>query len=246
MRPTLTAILSEIRADELKRKWQRAVSERTSVLEKLCKSLFTTLPETPRNPPASALCVYQPFLDIINNTPPGEDATAALTKALDNVPAICEKWRQEQETHLKALLRNLGRSEDLSLVVNGFTCSITDHKCIQPHSIFHYPYYAGHRCFLSTAVVGHEIKVEVWSNETVRAISQIQYDHCGSVVKMGGLNPATATAEDMDGTDVFFWCELCDSGRKSVNGLKAFRLMRWRTAMVSFFYPSNRDRTDSL
>ncbi|KAF9000519.1 hypothetical protein BDZ89DRAFT_697802 [Hymenopellis radicata] len=62
-------------------------------------------------------------------------------------------------------------------------------------------------------------------------MNQNGYDHCGSFVRMCGLDLATATAEDMDGADVFFRCEVCDSRRKPVKGFKEFALMRWRTAM---------------
>ncbi|KAF9000518.1 hypothetical protein BDZ89DRAFT_697801 [Hymenopellis radicata] len=80
MKPTLTAILSNIRAEELKRTMRRVISERTSVLEKLGSSVFATLPETPHNPPASALFVYQPFFDIITNTPPRKTPPPRLRK----------------------------------------------------------------------------------------------------------------------------------------------------------------------
>ncbi|KAF9019581.1 hypothetical protein BDZ89DRAFT_1139223 [Hymenopellis radicata] len=57
------------------------------------------------------------------------------------------------------------------------------------------------------------------------------YNRCKDFVRMCGLDPDTATAEDMDGVDMFFQCEECDSRRISPPGTRLFGLMRWRTAM---------------
>ncbi|KAF9029412.1 hypothetical protein BDZ89DRAFT_1159805 [Hymenopellis radicata] len=46
---------------------------------------------------------------MIKNSPPEEDATAALTTALKTVPTICEAWRQDERTRLKTLLPKQGR-----------------------------------------------------------------------------------------------------------------------------------------
>ncbi|KAF9014653.1 hypothetical protein BDZ89DRAFT_1076413 [Hymenopellis radicata] len=216
IKPTLTELMSNLRAD---RKIQGAISERTRILERLGNTFFAAWPETPHNPPASSLCLYRPFFDIIKNTPPDEDATSKLKEALDSetVSSICVDWREEQEQCLTAMLRSKkGRSADLSLVVNAFTCV----KCCQTKGpILHYPHFSSHPCFYSTSPRINTLKRDV-------------YSRCQSFVRMCGLDPDTATTEDMDAADVFFRCESCYARTwQPIAGMKPVRLMRWRTAM---------------
>ncbi|KAF8908701.1 hypothetical protein CPB85DRAFT_1456010 [Mucidula mucida] len=188
IKPALTEIMSNIRADQLEQKLQRAISERIRIVERLGKTFFATLPETPHHPPASALCVHQPFLDIIKNTPPAEDATSKLEEAFNSetVLAICAEWRDEQEKRLTEMLRSRqGRSTDLSLVVNAFTCV-----------------YCGTR---------RGYKVAVWTGARIKTLGQDVYTKCQGFVRMCGLDPDTATAADMDGADAFFHCEECNT-----------------------------------
>ncbi|KAF8908711.1 hypothetical protein CPB85DRAFT_1309215 [Mucidula mucida] len=230
IRPTLTEIMSNIRADLLEQKLQRAISERTRILAGLANDFFATLPETPHHPPPSALCVHQPFVDIIKNTPHAEDATSKLKEALDSetVLAISAAWREQQEKHLIAMLRRKkGRKADLSLIVNAFTCV----ECSKyAPRILHYPHFASHSCFYSTEAVG-DTKVALWTGKGIKTLEKAVYARCQEFVRMCGLDPDTATAADMDGADVFFHCEECNGRRTSVNGMKLFELMRWRTAM---------------
>ncbi|KAF8908714.1 hypothetical protein CPB85DRAFT_1456016 [Mucidula mucida] len=191
---------------------------------------FATLPETPHHPPPSALCVHQPFFDIIKNTPPAEDATSKLKEAFDSatVIAISAAWREQQEKHLIAMLRRKkGRKADLSLIVNAFTCV----ECSKyAPRILHYPHFASHSCFYSTEAVG-DTKVALWTGKGIKTLEKAVYARCQEFVRRCGLDPDTATAADMDGADVFFHCEECDGRRTLVNGMKLFKLMRWRTAM---------------
>ncbi len=216
--------MAKVRADALMSKVECAIKLRVQTLKELVGHIFAKLPETPHNPPATALCIYQPFLDIIKNTPPEAGTDNKLKEALGSVPDLCEKWRQEQSARLKEMLRKKkGRSDDLSLVVDAFTCV----DCSSP-TVLHYPHFASHACFFSTASVG-DTQVEVWSGKAISVLTQDVYNRCVGVVRDCGLDPNTATAEDMDAADVFFRCEECESSE----GKKSVRLMRWRTAMVS-------------
>ncbi len=241
--PALTEIMSHIRADLLiKRKHELAISERIHIVERLVITIFASLPETPHHPPPSALCVHQPFVYIIKNTPaPAEYATPKLKEALDleTVLAICAEWREEQEKRLLAMLRSTkGRSTDLSLVVNAFTC---DECSNSTPSVLHYPHFASHECFYSTEDVG-DTKVAVWTGKGIKTLEKAVYTRCQEFVRMCGLDPDTAIAADMDGADVLFHCEECDGRRTLVNDMKLFELMRWRTAMVRIPFPFHEHR----
>ncbi|KAF9013022.1 hypothetical protein BDZ89DRAFT_1046801 [Hymenopellis radicata] len=228
IKPTLTVIMSNLRAAILEQKIQDAVAGRLRLLERLGDSLLSKLPETLPNPPASALGMYQPFLDIVQTTPHDKDVTTKLEEALETVPVICEEWRQEHETRLRAILRETGRRDDLSLVVNAFTCADCCRRSLSV--VLHYPHFASHRCFYSTARVGGT-NVWIWNGKGTTAVNLDVYARCKDFVRMCGLDPHTATAEDMDGVDMFFQCEECDSRRISPPGTRLFGLMRWRTAM---------------
>ncbi|KAF9031552.1 hypothetical protein BDZ89DRAFT_621684 [Hymenopellis radicata] len=240
IKPALTALMTEFRAELLERKIQTAIYERTRTLSRLGQAIFAALPETPHHPPASALCTYQPFLDIIKNTPPDEDATTKLEEALDSetVLAISAEWREEQEKRLTAMLRSkTGCSADLSLDVNAFACVVCGPWVgfSDVSSVLHYPHFASHSCFHSTVPIG-ETNVRVWTGDgMIKTLEQDVYTRCQGFVRMCGLDPDTATAEDMDGAesaDVFFRCEdACHARQEPMYGMKVFRLMRWRTAM---------------
>ncbi len=212
---------------------QIKIRERTRLVEDLARAYFATLPDTPHNPPPSALATYQPFLDIIKNTPHNEDATPQLNQAVEAVPALCENWRASQAEELKAMLRKEpGRSDDLSLVVNAFTCSARWHCQFYP-TVLHYPHFASHMCFITSASVGETV-VAVWSRSGMQTLSDGMYKFCVEIVRACGLDPGTATAQDMDAADVFFRCQHAEcEGDRDAAGVQTFTLMRWRTAMVS-------------
>ncbi|KAF9000520.1 hypothetical protein BDZ89DRAFT_999306 [Hymenopellis radicata] len=240
VRRGLTEFMSQRRAQVLEEKKKQVIRQRICLLEELADSRLSELPESPPNPPGSAVCLYQPFFDIINDTPIEEDVTAKLKKALKQCfPDICEDWRQDQEERLKKILRKQGRNDNVSLAVNAFTCA----QCGYSPPILHYPYFASHRCFYSTASFGlkTEVSTEVWSAENVKVLDLVDYRECVKVIRMCGLDPDTATAEDMDAADVFFRCEKCDSSEAPAQPRQGceppkrlfnkFLLMRWRTAM---------------
>ncbi len=245
VRRGLAEFMSQRRAEVLEEKKKLVIKGRISLLEELADSRLNELPEIPPNPPGSAVCLYQPFFDIINDTPVEKDVTAKLKKALKCLPDTCQDWRQEQEERLRKILRRQGRKDDLTLAVNAFTCA----QCSYLSPILQYPYFACHRCFDSTASFGlmTDVRTEIWSVENVRALDQADYRKCVKVIRMCGLDPDTATAEDMDAADVFLRCEKCDSSAQAIPArcgqgceppkkrFKKFRLMRWRTAMVNCF-----------
>ncbi|KAF9015814.1 hypothetical protein BDZ89DRAFT_1023159 [Hymenopellis radicata] len=243
VRRGVAEFMSQRRAEVLEEKKKQVIRQRICLLEELADSRLSESPESPPNPPGSAVCLYQPFFDIINDTPIEKDVTAKLKKALNlSLPDICEDWRQDQEERLKKILRKQGRNDDVSLAVNAFTCA----QCSYSPPILHYPYFASHRCFYSRASFGlktGEVSTEVWSAENVKALDLVDYRKCVKVIRMCGLDPDTATAEYMDAADVFFRCEKCDS-IEALSALlmregcdppkrvfRKIRLMRWRTAM---------------
>ncbi|KAF8904582.1 hypothetical protein CPB85DRAFT_966367 [Mucidula mucida] len=141
MKPALTELMEKLRAVRLQQKIRNLTSDRVKLLRQLGDDLIAKLPETPPNPSASTLCTTQPVLDIIKNTPVEQDVTEQFREELKNLPAICADWRDKQEVHLKRLLREADRSEDLSLAVNAFTCAQCSAESLGRQIILHYPYF---------------------------------------------------------------------------------------------------------
>ncbi|KAF8907457.1 hypothetical protein CPB85DRAFT_1311898 [Mucidula mucida] len=185
IKPTLTELMFQLRVDLRRRKMQIKIKERTRLVEDLARAYFATLPDTPHNPPPSALATYQPFLDIIKNTPHNEDATTQLTQAFEAVPALCENWRASQAEELKAMLR---KSRD------AWHCQFYP-------TVLHYPHFASHMCFITSASVG-ETEVAVWTGRGIETLSDGMYKVCVEIVRASGLDPATATAQDMDAAEM--------------------------------------------
>ncbi|KAF8877132.1 hypothetical protein CPB85DRAFT_1443694 [Mucidula mucida] len=245
IRPTLTTVMSDLRVEIQARNMREIITERTRLLTRLVEPVLRQMPETPHKPPPSALCTYEPFVDIIKNTPLEGDVSDKLKEALPSVAYVCEQWRHEQEARLKTILRGeTGRNDDLSLVVNGFAC--TDCHKRSPSLVLHYPHFASHPCFYAEAPVGDTgVEVKVWRANGIKALNQDVYDRCRDFVRMCGLDPDTATAEDMDGLDLFFRCEEHDTtsvwpGHPDLmikisappgTGTTRVGLMRWRRAM---------------
>ncbi len=190
IKPTLTEMMSQLRIDLCRRKMQIKIKERTRLLEDLARAYFATLPEIPHNPPPSALATFQPFLDIIRNTPHNKNTMPQLTQAFKAVPALCKNWRASQAGELKAMLgKEPGRSDNLALAVNAFTCSGQWHCQFYP-TVLHYPHFASHMCFITNQSVG-ETEVAVWTGRGIETLSNGMYKVCVEIVRASGLDPAT-------------------------------------------------------
>ncbi|KAF9029414.1 hypothetical protein BDZ89DRAFT_1014356 [Hymenopellis radicata] len=226
--PSLTEVMEELRADLLAEKIRTAVSRRIVFVKELCQPLFDKMPELPATPPITMLPIFKEFVTVIQDTPYEEDITAAhFAAALDFLPKRCARWRKKEEAELKALLLKAGSSDDLSLVVNAFTCS----ACTRSAPLLHYPYFASHRCFFGRSRIGSADVQPVWYPKGIVAIDPLGQKICNKVIKMSGLNPASATASDMDSADVFFTCDECFKAQYGPPSNRHWCLMRWRTAM---------------
>ncbi|KAF9042846.1 hypothetical protein BDZ89DRAFT_1009202 [Hymenopellis radicata] len=229
IKPKLTELMEDLRIDILQQQIQDVARERVKLLQQLGNALLAKLPETPPNPSASTLCTFQPFVDIIKDTPIDHDVTVQFTEGLKNLPALCADWREKQEVHLKQMLRKAGRSDDLSLAANAFTCKNCSGSRYRMWPVLHYPYFASHHCFSSCTRVGYA-EVDVLADKQIKVVIEDSHEACKEVIRFCGLDPATATAHDMDDANAFLACEKCVN---SFNGDRSRPqvLMRWRTAM---------------
>ncbi|KAF8907431.1 hypothetical protein CPB85DRAFT_1436555 [Mucidula mucida] len=228
MESSVVEVMEQLRAELLAERIRTAVSRRIVLVKELCQPLIDKMPELPATPPVTMLPIFNEFAKLIAETPHEEELTADhFAAALDYLPTRCARWRHVEEGKMKALLLKAGRSDDLSLVANAFTCS----SCTHFPSVLHHPYFASHRCFFGSSQVGSEQVKPVWYPKLAVAIDQFGQKVCNTIIKMSGLDPKSATASDMDSADVFFTCEECFKTQYAPPGNRHLRLMRWRAAM---------------
>ncbi len=222
--------MTTLRADLQAEKMRTAIPRRTRLVATLCNPILRKMPEVPAWPEASMMSQMEPFSDIINNTPLGEDVTADdFNEGLEMLPDLCVSWRKELEGHLRKKLSDAGCSEDLCLVANAFACT----QCHYAYAV-HYPYFASHSCFFPKTWMLNNIEVTRCAYDKIKVAHPNFRAHSEAIIRMCGLEPATATAEDMDSADAFFRCEECFQQQYQYSGYTVSILMRWRVAMVSF------------
>ncbi|KAF8907452.1 hypothetical protein CPB85DRAFT_1391918 [Mucidula mucida] len=224
--PTLTAVMSGIRDELLAKKIRTAVPRRIRLVMDLCKSILSGMPEIPVIPDSSIIPSLQPFQDMIKNTPYDQDLLEDdFAEAVTTLPDICASWRQQQENELQSKLSALGRDADLSLAANAFTCA----HC-SSHPVLHYPYFASHGCFIVRSNIDG-ILTTSWDYTRIKAVDEDIRTKCEDIIRLCGLDPASATIQDLDATDAFFRCDYCQTRLWQPLGSKVSYLMRWRAAM---------------
>ncbi|KAF8907417.1 hypothetical protein CPB85DRAFT_1311757 [Mucidula mucida] len=207
IKPTLTALMRSLREELLAKKIRTAVPRRACL--------------------ASLIPDLHPFRDIIMNKPHDQDLTEDdFAEALATLPDICTLWRQQQEDDLKSKLSALGRDVNLSLAVNACNCS----RC-SSHPVFHYPYFASHACFNTRSSMTVDNPTTSWDYTKIKPAHETIRSNCEEIIRSCDLDPAIATAQDMDATDIFFLCEACPISQWHSQSSKAIYVMRWRAAM---------------
>ncbi len=221
--------MRSLQEELLAKKIRTAVPRRACLVIDLCKPILSNMPEIPAIPEASLIPDLHPFRDIIMNTPHDQDLTEDdFAEALATLPDICTLWRQQQEDDLKSKLSALGRDVNLSLAVNAFNCS----RC-SSHPVFHYPYFASHACFNTRSSMTVDNPTTSWDYTKIKPAHETIRSNCEEIIRSCDLDPAIATAQDMDATDIFFLCEACPISQWHSQSSKAIYVMRWRAAMVS-------------
>ncbi len=234
IRPTLTKVVTDGRAILVAERIRTAIARRMTVLVKLCRPLLARMSEHQANPSASMIPYLEPFFGIIKNAPLELDITVAnFSEALVNLPEVCTTWRERRDADLKKILLENGRSDNLLLAVNAFTCTASD--CLSSPPVLHYPHFASHACFVRCVLMGEKDNtlVNVWNPSAIAPVTKDACDRFESLVRMCRLDPAVATAGDMDDIKPFFTCE--DSSLES-NDNSRLIMMDWRYAMVGPFF----------
>ncbi|KAG7451981.1 uncharacterized protein BT62DRAFT_274214 [Guyanagaster necrorhizus] len=229
MSGALVPIVERHKADRLEREMIRAVETRARSFATAYSDATRDVPLLPIFPKAVDAALLEPFSKIVFDTPLDQDITEPLKAAWIHLPEVAVKWRETQDSGLRALMEKAGLKPDLNLATAFFSCNYCRRVC-------QYPYVLAHCCALSYR--GRIFNSEDWmtyalmhmspgasvawsaSQYTVGgdALKKVQY-----IIQTCGLNPETATCEDMNSLD----CRVIYNYHN--NYLVEF-VMQWQTA----------------
>ncbi|KAK0217689.1 hypothetical protein EDD85DRAFT_1029434 [Armillaria nabsnona] len=214
MSDTLISIVRQRRDDRLS--W--AVRMRMNEFNVAYSAATRDVPLFPVYPKAVDAALLKPFSKILFATPLDQDITESLTAAWAQLPSVADKWRKTHDSALKGLMLKAGLEPDLNLATSFFKCNCCDRLC-------QYPYVLAHRCSLSYPQESFD--PDNWKNYALTHLSRrgnaaiwsaSQYMVDGkalkrvqSIIQACGLNPETATHEDMDSLNCRVICKYCST-----------------------------------
>ncbi|KAK0494992.1 hypothetical protein EDD18DRAFT_1106848 [Armillaria luteobubalina] len=185
-------------------------------------------PLLPIYPKAVDVAVLEPFSNLLFTTPLDQDVTESVTATLAKLPIVAGKWRETENCALQALMLKAGLEPNLDLATSFFKCNLCRGLC-------QYPYVLAHRCFSLYPYnlfdpdnwKGNAVS-RLWDCDEAPIWSASQYEVDGeafkrvqSIVQACGLNPETATCEDMDSLNCRVTCSNSETGSL---------VMRWQIA----------------
>ncbi|KAJ7499944.1 hypothetical protein FB451DRAFT_1162346 [Mycena latifolia] len=238
-RPHILPLVDTARTARLARERALLVTARTSAAVTAASHVLRTAPrETwPYNPPGYTIETFAPLRGLIDDpsTTPLADDDARLADALLGLPAFVEAWRTEKRVLLASLLPGATDPPDvrtLELATSVFTCLgswVGGTSVLAGRSLIGWEGAGAHlRCRSLQRFWERRVH---FASEGAAAAREL--------VRLVGLDPATATAEQMDrlcgdgrrgDEEKRFLCARCDvEGYKRVRGRRA---MRWRECVL--------------
>ncbi|KAK0494977.1 hypothetical protein EDD18DRAFT_289815 [Armillaria luteobubalina] len=178
------------------------------------------VPLLPIYPKAADVAVLKPFSKLLFATHLDQDVTESVTAALAKLPGVVDKWREIRNSSLQALMLKAGLEPNLNLATSFFKCNLC-------HCLCQYPYVLAHRCssprrhnylfdpdnwknYALTRLLERE-RAPIWSASQYmideKAFKRVQY-----IIQACGLNPETATREDMDSLNCRVTCNNSKAG----------------------------------
>lgn len=213
--------------------------ERLGILAETIFAYIPRLAEGPSNiyPPFSNIFDSQPFRGMIFGTHyskgiPRVDWEKAVSQ---NLIRITQEWITKQTTILKNFTASAGRVADLDLAVNLFRCSrctpeqLLTYRHVLTHECCHGVFWTSHSTLPKDGELRHLPSFNLcyitpitgWDEKRVR-----------SIIRICGLDPDHATAEDIHRVDFWLDCQFCRTSSSS--WLETDRTyMCWDSAIVS-------------
>ncbi|KAK0486365.1 hypothetical protein IW261DRAFT_1455107 [Armillaria novae-zelandiae] len=214
------------------------VETRMSNFRTTYNNAIRDVPLLPIYPKAVDAAVLKPFSKLLFDTPLDQDITESVTAALAELPRVADKWRETQNSSLQALMLKAGLEPNLILATSFFKCNLC-------HLLYQYPYVLAHRCLSSPYPHTYFSDPDNWKDYAldyllqcergpIWSVSQYKVDgealkRVQSIIQACGLNPETATHEDMESLN----CRVTCSNDKA----RSF-VMQWQIAACHEKYPN--------
>jgi hypothetical protein len=211
MQANLVKKVEECRARRLKAKAKKIKDDRLHKFQEVYRTTFTrSLPpkEWPHLPPVSAISRFAPVSEAVDSDVAVPLDASVIDKVVAEFPRFVEEWKARRVQEIR---KNV--EADLGSVLTGFTAGMTDVfslavVALTCSSCIHCDY--RHLPLLSLDDCLRHSTCEDWdraqsgSNNLVLWEGVVQ--NALKLVEMAGLDPLSATSEDMDNANLLFTC----------------------------------------
>ncbi|KAK0433550.1 hypothetical protein EV421DRAFT_1428233 [Armillaria borealis] len=203
--------ISEILVGHMRsQKAMRIENEERTAIDRRCKlflsvyqELASSLPEIPVIPRQADVLLSEPFSVVILNTPLLDAVTEEILKEpFVHFKEIAARWREEKNCELQGVMKKSGFEPKLNLATTLFHCESCASRLAYPDVLRHFC------CTQLRYISDLDLKknrykalwnmpCHTWYADKLR-FDQVGFDNATAVVKLCGLDPETATAQDMD------------------------------------------------
>lgn len=242
----LIAFMEVVKAKRLEREHRAITDRRLRDLRKARDDYIATLPVAYIHPTTGELFRFPFIQGIVATLSPtasfSEDDLELIKRSFND---INQQWQKSVESKLrdiasKGYKEGVNPETVVSLATTFFSCTSCSLRYLR------YPGVIMHKCpqkinFSNTweddldVMIGSSKLSEsetYWNNEWTIVVKPEQTEFMASVVSLTGLDPKTATAQDMDVLDPIFECVSCN------NYCDGRMTMSWTTTVYSISYVS--------
>ena len=242
----LIAFMEEVKAQRLEREHRIVTDKRLADLRQARDQCIATLPANYIHPTTGEL-FHLPFIQAIISTlsPTASFSGDDLELIKRSFNDINQQWQKDIESQLRDIASK-GYQEDVNpetvvgLATTFFVCTCCTLRYMR------YPAVLMHRCPAKFSSLKWEDELDMmvgssslsagetyWHNKETIVVKPKHTEFMASVVSMTGMDPKTATAQDMDALDPIYECLSC-------NDFKEGRAtMSWTTTVCSIFHLSS-------
>ncbi|KAG7451982.1 uncharacterized protein BT62DRAFT_274271 [Guyanagaster necrorhizus] len=246
MSDVVITLAKQHKSARLRDEMTRAVEERARSFSAAYSDVTRDEPLLPIFPKPVDVVILEPFSTLFFDTPLNLSITDSLQAMWIHLPGVVSQWREAQTSELREVMKKAGLKPNINVATTIFTCTNCSEIC-------QYPYILAHRCALWQPY--ENFNPEDWKAYALRCIpfgvawsasqftvneesvKKVEY-----LVKTCGLDPETATHEDMDALDCRVICNHCSNGDPGGGQY----VMRWQNAACHSGYPTANENAWTL
>lgn len=236
----VNTFMEDVKAKRLRRERDTLLVERLPILRKIYNSCVETYSVNSIIPRVSDVFIDPLVQDLFFRSPLSTTFTAKDLETVGAIfPDIVLRWRNKTE---KKLLDMISPGQDineslLQLATTFFSCRL----CLRDEPLT-YPRVLIHRCATTThgtigidedqLVVRRLLDCSYWNSGNFITLDAQKIESLSEAIKLCGLDPKSATREDMDKQNPIFECLTCNDLRKGRCTLSWLGLV----CFLSFFF----------